>query len=97
MPTRHIPERTCVICGTKTSKRDLVRLVRTPDGESVVDETGKRTGRGAYLCHRDSCWDRALNTGRLSHALHGSVSDQDKEKLSSYRQQMPKAPEPTSR
>ncbi len=97
MPSRHVPERICVICGTKTAKRDLVRIVLTPDGECVVDESGKRSGRGAYLCHQDACWDRALNSGRLNHALHGSVSDQDKENLSSYRRDLPQAPEPTSR
>ena len=97
MPIHHVPERTCVICGSKTAKRDLVRVVLTPDGECTIDETGKRSGRGAYLCHLDTCWDRALNGGRLSYALRGDVSDHDKAKLLSTRPTPRKAPEPIDR
>ena len=96
MPSRHVPERTCVICGTKNAKRDLVRIVLTPDGECVVDETGKRPGRGAYLCHRETCWDQAANGGRLGHALRGNLSDEDKERLRTYRQALAGMPEPTT-
>jgi predicted RNA-binding protein YlxR (DUF448 family) len=84
MRQRHVPERTCVICGTKTAKRELVRVVRTPQGTCAVDETGKLSGRGAYLCHRASCWEKALKGGRLAHALRGEVSVEDKEKLEGF-------------
>lgn len=96
MSNRHTPERTCVICGTKAAKRELIRVVFTPTGGCVVDELGKRNGRGAYLCHRDSCWDRAIIGGKLSHALRGNVTDEDKEGLSSYRRNLRKTPEPNS-
>ena len=88
MRQRHVPERTCVICGTKTSKRDLVRVVRTPSGECAVDTTGKLSGRGAYLCHQPSCWDKALRGGRLGHALRGEVSAEDKEKLEDFARRL---------
>ncbi len=78
---RHVPVRTCVMCGTKTAKRDLVRVVLTPQGECIVDETGKRPGRGAYLCHRPECWERAGSTDRLARALRGEVRASDKESL----------------
>ncbi len=78
---RHVPVRTCVMCGTKTAKRELVRVVLTPQGECIVDETGKRPGRGAYLCHRAECWERAASTNRLAHALRGELKASDKERL----------------
>ncbi len=64
---RKPPQRTCVGCGEIGGKRELVRVVRTPDGV-VVDPTGKRNGRGAYL-HRDAaCFQRAIG-GRLARSL----------------------------
>ena len=69
------------MCGTKTAKRELVRVVLTPQGECVVDETGKRPGRGAYLCHRPDCWERAASTERLARALRGEVSVSDRKQL----------------
>ena len=78
---RHVPVRTCVMCGTKSAKRDLVRVVLTSQGECIVDETGKRPGRGAYLCHRPDCWERAASTNRLARALRGEVRESDKELL----------------
>ena len=78
---RHVPVRTCVMCGINAAKRDLVRVVLTPLGECIVDDTGKRPGRGAYLCHRPDCWERAASTNRLARALRGEVRESDKELL----------------
>ena len=65
--TRRVPQRTCVGCGEVEGKRELVRLVRTPEGALAWDPTGKRNGRGAYL-HRDAaCVERAAS--RLPRAL----------------------------
>ena len=69
MPRKHVPQRTCVGCREVGGKRQLVRLVRTPEGKVEIDETGKRRGRGAYLCRRRSCWEIALQKGRLEQAL----------------------------
>jgi predicted RNA-binding protein YlxR (DUF448 family) len=49
---KHVPRRTCVACRETDAKRQLIRLVRTPEGTVEVDPTGKRNGRGAYLCAR---------------------------------------------
>ena len=84
MRTRHVPQRSCIICGTKTAKRELVRVVLTPEGECLVDPTGKRAGRGAYICHRQECWDRAVLGGRLAHALRGDISIEDKARLTEF-------------
>ena len=51
MRRKRIPQRTCVGCRDVGDKRQLVRLVRTPGGTVEIDDTGKRPGRGAYLCH----------------------------------------------
>jgi len=66
---RPIPQRTCVACRRTTAKRQLIRLVRTPEGRVEVDPTGKKGGRGAYLCNDRRCWERALGRGRLDRAL----------------------------
>jgi predicted RNA-binding protein YlxR (DUF448 family) len=52
----HIPMRTCVACGTKGPKYELVRVVLDAESQVVRDEKGKRPGRGAYVCNSESCW-----------------------------------------
>lgn len=66
---KHVPQRTCVACRTTGAKRGLIRLVRTPEGTIEVDPTGKRAGRGAYLCNRFSCWERGITERSLGRAL----------------------------
>ncbi|HON41667.1 MAG TPA: YlxR family protein [Bacillota bacterium] len=72
---RKTPQRTCVGCGKVTDKRSLVRIVRSPEGDVVVDPTGKRSGRGAYVCAARECLQRALRTGKLSKALETAVPE----------------------
>lgn len=67
--TRKIPVRTCVACQTKRPKRELVRVVRTPNLELVIDRKGKVSGRGAYVCASESCVEQALKSKRLERAL----------------------------
>ena len=55
MRKRHIPQRTCVACRRTGEKASFVRVVRRPDGSVLVDETGKLSGRGAYLCDSMAC------------------------------------------
>ncbi|PJF31197.1 MAG: DUF448 domain-containing protein [Candidatus Thermofonsia Clade 1 bacterium] len=74
---KHIPERTCVICRQKAAKRSLIRLVRTAEGVQV-DLSGKRNGRGAYLCHQPACWQRAVQGDALAKALRTTLSDADR-------------------
>lgn len=72
---RHVPERTCVICREKVDKRQLTRIVRTPDSGVVVDLTGKRNGRGAYICAKPACWDKAIQQENLlNKALMTTIS-----------------------
>ena len=78
--TKHIPVRTCVVCREKAGKRTLIRIVRTEHGIQV-DPTGKMNGRGAYLCDRVDCWERAMKTDIVSQALRTKLSDEDRMRL----------------
>ena len=71
------------------SKRELIRVVYPTEGGIAVDETGKRNGRGAYLCGKHSCWDQALKTGSLSRALRVSLSLDDLAVLQAYADTLP--------
>ncbi len=82
---KHIPQRTCVVCHTTTNKRTLTRLVRTPDDGVHIDPTGKRPGRGAYLCDNPECWDKALHSDVLAKALRTTLTDADRERLRAAR------------
>lgn len=82
---RHIPQRTCVICRSTSDKRRLTRLVRTPDEGVWVDPTGKRSGRGAYLCDQAACWDRALAGEALAQALRTALTDDDRARIRAAR------------
>ena len=81
---RHVPQRTCVACGSETAKRALVRVVRTPEGRVTADPTGKKAGRGAYVCARRECWETALAKGRLERSLHVRITAEDAETLRAY-------------
>ena len=84
MRQKHIPQRTCVGCGLIQPKRQMVRVVRTLSGKVEVDPTGKRAGRGAYLCKKVDCWEKALRGAALSRALKCEVSPEDREELLEY-------------
>ncbi len=83
---KHVPQRTCVGCREILAKRALVRVVRTPEGLRV-DPTGKLPGRGAYLHDRRSWWERGLK-GSLAHALKTELSDQDRETLMAFMENL---------
>jgi len=68
-PARRYPTRSCVVCRTAQQKRELLRIVRTPDGRIAIDPTGKMPGRGAYICDKQECRSAALDKGSLQRAL----------------------------
>ncbi len=82
MPTRRVPERQCVGCQEQRPKRSMLRIVLTPTGEIVLDPTGKRNGRGAYICPRRECFDQAKKRRALDRGLKVSVSPDVYEELS---------------
>ncbi|MDA0232312.1 MAG: YlxR family protein [Chloroflexi bacterium] len=94
MKPRHVPMRTCVVCKEKRPKRDLLRVVRTTDGEVVVDATGKVNGRGGYVCvaedggedqsgdNRGGHWGERQIRARLGQALKVDLAQDDIDRLS---------------
>ena len=69
MKQKKIPERQCLGCGAHKPKAELLRVVRAPDGTVSLDFTGKKPGRGAYLCPDPACFKKARRGGRIGHAL----------------------------
>ncbi|MBI4286139.1 MAG: YlxR family protein [Chloroflexi bacterium] len=84
VPARHVPQRTCIACGRVRPKRELARLVHTPESGVEIDTTGKRAGRGAYLCKAIECWHNGLKGHRLEHTLRTRLSLENREKLIKY-------------
>ena len=70
--TRTTHERTCISCGKKARKLELLRVVRTGDGQAAFDASGKAAGRGAYVCS-PACFSQAAQTGKLARALKTSL------------------------
>ena len=87
MAAKHVPLRTCVQCRQVRPKRELVRIVRNPEGKIEIDQRGKASGRGAYLCHDTTCWENAIAHGALDRALNTRLSAEDKKRLLEYGQQ----------
>lgn len=87
---RHVPIRTCIACKQSKPKRELLRVVRTPDGHVLMDATGKRSGRGAYLCARLSCWQDALKKKRLEQEFETTLSEEDRAGLEAFIATLPK-------
>ncbi len=71
-------------CGTATAKRDLARIVRTPQGRILPDPTGKMAGRGAYLCADPRCWEQAIKKGRLERTLKAKLAAEELDDLRTF-------------
>ena len=80
---KKIPMRTCVITGEKLAKKDLIRVVRTPEGTVIVDESGKANGRGAYLKKDVETFEKAEKTKILNKRLEVEVPSYIYEELKS--------------
>ena len=78
---RPTPQRTCAACRQVKAKREMLRLVRNPGGDVEIDVSGKKEGRGTYLCRDRACWEKALKGKQLEHALKGSITREDLERL----------------
>ena len=78
---RKPPVRTCIACRTTSDKRELVRVVRTTDGDVHVDPSGKECGRGSYVCLSGTCIDNALAKRRFDAALRVNLKEDDLDRL----------------
>ena len=75
-PVKKIPARRCVGCGETKEKRELIRVVRDPDGVVSVDFKGKKSGRGAYICPSVSCFKKAIKSKRLESNLNVRIPEE---------------------
>ena len=81
MKVKKIPMRTCVVTKEKCQKKDLIRVVRTPEGEICIDETGKKNGKGAYLKLDNEVIEKAKKNNALARALGVEIPDSIYEEL----------------
>ena len=73
MKTKKIPTRICVGCREAKEKRSMVRIVKSAEGMIQLDETGKKNGRGAYICRNMECLERAIQSKGLERSLKTSI------------------------
>ena len=79
MKPRKIPMRMCVGCREMKEKKELIRVVRSPEGDVSLDPTGKKSGRGAYLCRNLECMKRAIKQRQLERQLDASLNPETAE------------------
>lgn len=75
------PTRKCTSCGEHFPKNELLRVVRSPEGEISLDKVGKASGRGAYICKNIACFKKARKSGRIATALECAIPDWIYEKI----------------
>lgn len=76
MKTRKIPMRKCIGCMNSFPKKELCRIVKNKDNEIFFDNTGKLNGRGTYICKKTECFEKAVNSKRLSKSLDAEIPEQ---------------------
>ena len=81
MKERKLPRRTCVGCREEKDKKDLIRIVHTLEGDVRLDPTGRLAGRGAYLCRKAECLQRAIKQKQIERAFGCPVSEETKQAL----------------
>lgn len=70
------PERTCMACNEQKEKQELLRIVKSKDGIVEVDLTGKKSGRGAYICNNEECLDKIIKSKRLERVFEKEISSE---------------------
>ena len=73
---KKIPQRQCLGCNEHKPKKELLRVVRSPEGEISLDFTGKKSGRGAYICHDVRCLKKARKSKRIERSLECQIPDE---------------------
>ncbi|MDD7464321.1 MAG: YlxR family protein [Anaerococcus sp.] len=84
MKTKKIPQRKCVVCGQVKDKNDLLRIVKNKEEGVVVDESGRKNGRGAYICKSSDCIEKAKKTNKLAKVFKTEVNNDLYEEISAY-------------
>ena len=90
MKQKKIPMRMCVGCREMKPKRALLRVVRSPEGEISFDLTGRKPGRGAYVCPDEECFMKAVKQHQLERAFSAPVTDEVRDHLAAQIKTLPK-------
>jgi predicted RNA-binding protein YlxR (DUF448 family) len=78
---KKFPQRQCIGCGEMKNKKEMIRVIKTPEGEIIIDSTGKKNGRGAYLCNSLECLKKAVKSRGLERSLKVSIPREVYEEL----------------
>ena len=81
MQVKKKPQRQCVGCRESKDKKDLIRVVKTPEGNIVLDRTGRQNGRGAYLCDSEECLKKARKSNSFSRSFRMNIAEEIYEEL----------------
>ncbi|BCN31470.1 RNase P modulator RnpM [Anaeromicropila herbilytica] len=81
MSVKKIPLRQCTGCGEMKSKKEMIRVIKTPEDEIVMDTTGKKNGRGAYICASSDCLNKAIKNRGLERSLKVNIPAEVYEEL----------------
>ena len=81
MSTRKIPLRQCIGCGEMKNKKEMIRILKTAEGEITIDATGKKNGRGAYLCRNVECLKKAVKNKGLERSFRQSIPQEVYDRL----------------
>jgi predicted RNA-binding protein YlxR (DUF448 family) len=78
---KKVPQRQCIGCGEMKNKKDMIRVIKTPEDNIVIDTTGKKNGRGAYLCKSVECFQKAVKSRGLERSLKVNIPREVYEEL----------------
>lgn len=85
---KKVPQRQCIGCGEMTHTRDLIRVLKTPDGQITIDATGRKNGRGAYLCPSMDCFKKAVKGKGLERSFKMAIPKEVYESLEKEMEQL---------
>lgn len=88
MSTKKIPQRQCIGCGEMKSKKEMIRVLKTTDDEIVIDATGRKNGRGAYICPSMDCYKKAVKNKGLERSLKMAIPKDVYEELEKEMEQI---------
>jgi len=81
---KRLPQRTCMGCNTKKDKKELIRIVKSTNGEIKIDITGKMDGRGTYICKNEDCLNKVIKNKRISKVFEKEITNEIYENIRSY-------------
>ena len=78
---KKVPQRQCIGCGEMKSKKEMIRVIKTPEGEIMMDATGRKNGRGAYICPSSECLKKAIKSKGLERSFKMNIPKEVYEQL----------------